>query len=166
MAFSEAKGIGAPRPARTESPMKTDPSTANADFWNEPCGSQAARMLGVTDASLKSLKIFDDWYFDFYPYLKTYIPFEELKSCYPCRPDDVRFPAEERKSNFGVGRSLDDPSRKSGPISVDPVGCKFSLAPHRKVLGFRSRGHMRRREFITLLGATHRLVAPANRLCR
>ena len=59
--------------------MTADPSTANADFWNEPCGSQAARMLGVTDASIKSLRIFDDWYLDFYPYLKSYIPFADLK---------------------------------------------------------------------------------------
>ena len=59
--------------------MKIDPSTSNAAFWNEPCGSQAARMLGVTDASIESLRKFDDWYFKFYPYLNSYIPFTDLK---------------------------------------------------------------------------------------
>ncbi len=54
--------------------MKIDPSTSNAAFWNEPCGSHAARMLGVTDASIESLRKFDDWYLDFYPYLNSYIP--------------------------------------------------------------------------------------------
>ena len=59
--------------------MTADPSTANAGFWNEPCGSHAARILGVTDASIKSLRRFDDWYFDYYPYLDSYIPFTDLK---------------------------------------------------------------------------------------
>lgn len=59
--------------------MSTDPSAANATFWNEPCGSHAAKALGVKDASIESLKGFDDWYFNFYPYLRSYIPFSELK---------------------------------------------------------------------------------------
>lgn len=50
----------------------------NADFWNEICGSQLAQSLGVTDNSKQSLKRFDDWYFDFYPYLRKYIPFTNL----------------------------------------------------------------------------------------
>ena len=39
----------------------------------------AARALGVKDARIESLKRFDDWYFDFFPYLGLYIPFSELK---------------------------------------------------------------------------------------
>lgn len=50
----------------------------NAAFWNELCGSQLARTLGVTDSSPASLKKFDDWYFDFYPYLAKHIPFSEM----------------------------------------------------------------------------------------
>ena len=62
----------------------SDPNSArvaqeNADFWNEPCGSVAARALGVVDASPPSLAKFDHWYFDFYPYLFDHIPFEQLK---------------------------------------------------------------------------------------
>lgn len=54
-------------------------SVANAKFWNELCGSQLAKYLGITDASSESLKKFDDWYFDFYPYLDTHIGFDSLK---------------------------------------------------------------------------------------
>lgn len=50
----------------------------NAAFWNELCGTQMAKHLGVTDSSPASLKKFDDWYFGFYPYLSTHIPFREL----------------------------------------------------------------------------------------
>lgn len=54
-------------------------SKKNAVFWTELCGSQLARKIGVTDSSLESLQRFDKWYFDFYPYLKTHIPFEDLR---------------------------------------------------------------------------------------
>ncbi|WP_158412813.1 class I SAM-dependent methyltransferase [Hyphomicrobium nitrativorans] len=58
--------------------------TANLDeqniaFWNELCGSNQARVLGIADASPASLKKFDDWFLSFYPYLFLHIPFEELK---------------------------------------------------------------------------------------
>ena len=46
---------------------------ANADFWDELCGSGAARSLGIADASKGSLLKFDSWYFEFYPYLKEYV---------------------------------------------------------------------------------------------
>lgn len=59
--------------------MSTDPSAANAAFWNELCGSHAAKMLGVKDASIESLKRFDEWYFEYYPYLVSYVPFAELR---------------------------------------------------------------------------------------
>jgi len=54
-------------------------SSANASFWDELCGSQAAQVIGVKDSSVASLKRFDEWYFDFYPYLVKHIPFEELR---------------------------------------------------------------------------------------
>lgn len=58
-----------------------DPATdtANAAFWNELCGTQLAKSIGVEDDSAASLKKFDDWYFAFYPYLFHHIPFEDLK---------------------------------------------------------------------------------------
>ena len=57
-----------------------DVSQKNREFWNELCGSQLAKSLGITDSSKTSLKKFDDWYFDFYPYLFDHIPFSDLKN--------------------------------------------------------------------------------------
>lgn len=54
-------------------------SEKNAEFWNELCGSGLAKYLGITDSSPASLKKFDDWYFDFYPYLFDHIPFASMK---------------------------------------------------------------------------------------
>ena len=51
----------------------------NQKFWDELCGSQAAKLLGVTDSSPTSLAKFDTWYMDYYPYLAQHIPFAELK---------------------------------------------------------------------------------------
>lgn len=51
----------------------------NMSFWNELCGSHAAKVLGITDASPQSLRKFDDWFLGFYPYLFLHIPFEELR---------------------------------------------------------------------------------------
>lgn len=53
----------------------------NRAFWDELCGTQLARQLGVTDSQPSSLKKFDDWYMDFYPYLKRHVPFADLKGC-------------------------------------------------------------------------------------
>jgi 2-polyprenyl-3-methyl-5-hydroxy-6-metoxy-1,4-benzoquinol methylase len=53
-------------------------ASENARFWDELCGSQLAKYLGVTDSTPESLKRFDKWYFDFYPYLDKHIDFENL----------------------------------------------------------------------------------------
>src|SRR5260370_532855 len=56
----------------------TDIAAANASFWNELCGTNAARSLGITDASPAALARFDQWYFELYPYLERHIPFAAL----------------------------------------------------------------------------------------
>lgn len=56
-----------------------DISQKNSQFWNELCGTSLAKSLGITDSSPASLKLFDDWYFDLYPYLFKHIPFKELQ---------------------------------------------------------------------------------------
>ena len=48
-------------------------SRLNSEFWNELCGTNLARQLGIADSSPSSLKKFDDWYFGFYPYLKGHL---------------------------------------------------------------------------------------------
>jgi len=50
----------------------------NIAFWDELCGTQSAKTLGVTDNSPESLEKFDHWYLDFYPYLCQHIPVHEL----------------------------------------------------------------------------------------
>jgi SAM-dependent methyltransferase len=50
-------------------------SINNSAFWDELCGTHLATTLGISDASPASLKKFDDWYMDFYPYLYKHIPF-------------------------------------------------------------------------------------------
>ncbi|MBN8942077.1 MAG: class I SAM-dependent methyltransferase [Rhizobiales bacterium] len=62
--------------------MPSTPETtdrANVEYWNELCGTNLANHLGIKDASERSLKKFDDWFFSFYPYLFIHIPFDELK---------------------------------------------------------------------------------------
>lgn len=54
--------------------------SANAAFWNEMCGSQLARSLGVTGNTPEDLKRFDDWYFKLYPYLLgRHVPIADLR---------------------------------------------------------------------------------------
>lgn len=55
-------------------------SEKNSKFWDELCGSQLAKVLGIVDSTPASLKKFDDWYFDFYPYLFDHIPFDQMKN--------------------------------------------------------------------------------------
>jgi len=50
----------------------------NTEFWNELCGSQLARSLGITDHTPESLRRFDDAYLALYPYLTPYVTREDL----------------------------------------------------------------------------------------
>jgi SAM-dependent methyltransferase len=52
---------------------------ANATWWNELCGSSAARAWGVTDASIDSLRRYDDNFLRYYPYLDRHIPWTDLR---------------------------------------------------------------------------------------
>lgn len=51
---------------------------ANAEFWDELCGSTFAQALGITDHSQASLERFDRAYLDFYPYLLPRVGLEQL----------------------------------------------------------------------------------------
>ena len=52
---------------------------ANAEFWNELCGSSLARSLGIEEASTDNLRRFDAAYFSLYPYLHEYFTDESLE---------------------------------------------------------------------------------------
>ena len=56
----------------------SDIDQANIAFWDELCGTHLADVLGITDALPASLKRFDDWFFDFYPYLFDHVRLSEL----------------------------------------------------------------------------------------
>ncbi len=47
----------------------TSVSEANAEFWNEPCGTALARSIGIVEITPEALAQFDAAYFDYYPYL-------------------------------------------------------------------------------------------------
>ncbi|RUQ81552.1 class I SAM-dependent methyltransferase [Legionella septentrionalis] len=51
----------------------------NSSFWNELCGTQLAKELGVVDSSKESLAKFDRFYLDYYPYLAKYLFLDEIK---------------------------------------------------------------------------------------
>jgi ubiquinone/menaquinone biosynthesis C-methylase UbiE len=59
--------------------MSANIDQANAEFWNELCGSQLASTLGLSDHSPASLRKFDDAYFEMYPYLLPFIGPERWK---------------------------------------------------------------------------------------
>lgn len=52
---------------------------ANAAFWNELCGSEMARQIGLSDQSADSLRRFDEQLFRFYPHLDKYIPWNTFR---------------------------------------------------------------------------------------
>ena len=53
--------------------------SGNKLFWDELCGSALAKFLEINDASPESLKKFDDYYMDYYPYLDKYLSAEQFK---------------------------------------------------------------------------------------
>ena len=51
----------------------------NSKFWDEICGTARFRSLGLKEISPESLKKFDSWYMEYYPYLHKYLPLKQLK---------------------------------------------------------------------------------------
>ena len=56
---------------------QTTIDSANASFWNELCGSSAARAWGITDSSTELLRRYDENFLRFYPYLDRHIPWSQ-----------------------------------------------------------------------------------------
>ena len=52
---------------------------ANAEFWDELCGSWLAVSLGIKEVTPGNLRRFDDAYFSLYPYLFEYFMRESLQ---------------------------------------------------------------------------------------
>jgi SAM-dependent methyltransferase len=53
-------------------------SAANAEFWDELCGSHFAQSLGITEATPESLRRFDAAFFALYPYIFEFVPVATL----------------------------------------------------------------------------------------
>jgi SAM-dependent methyltransferase len=51
----------------------------NSIFWNDICGSYLAKDLGIADDSPASLKKYDDFYLDYYPYLLKHVPVDTFQ---------------------------------------------------------------------------------------
>ena len=97
----------------TGATAQADIDQVNAEFWDELCGTTQARELGIEDRSPASLKRFDDWYFDFYPYLAKHIPFAEL--------------AGQRVLEVGLGYG--SVSQKIATAGADYVGLDIAAGP-------------------------------------
>ena len=46
----------------------------NARFWDELCGTTLAVKLGITETNPESLRLFDQAYLEYYPYLLDFLP--------------------------------------------------------------------------------------------
>lgn len=57
---------------------QADIDRQNVEFWNELCGTQLARNLGITDFSASSLQKFDRYFLELYPYLTRYLQLDRL----------------------------------------------------------------------------------------
>ena len=90
-------------------------SRLNSDYWNQLCGSRAAQKLGITAGDPNAVAIFDNWFFDFYPYLASekFVPWSSLRS--------------SRVLEVGLGYgSL---TRRLDTVAKHIVSCDISNAP-------------------------------------
>ena len=85
--FTHAGG-GKPSIVRRDFEFVTHPTTyqdqtardaTNALFWDELCGSSAARAWGIIDSSLDTLRRYDENYLRFYSYLERHIRWAGLR---------------------------------------------------------------------------------------
>lgn len=88
-------------------------SKDNSTFWDELCGTQLAKTLGVTDDSVASLKKFDEWYLQFYPYLKHYL--------------DLRNMSDKKVLEIGLGYGTI--AQILAASSADYTGLDIALGP-------------------------------------
>jgi SAM-dependent methyltransferase len=101
-------------------------STKNSEFWDELCGSHLAKTLGIADSSIESLKRFDDWYFDFYPYLFDHIPFSNMKG----------------KKVLEIGLGYGSVSQRLAESGVDYTGLDIAQGPVSMVNQRLSQNHL------------------------
>lgn len=67
------------RPAAAPRAFAAGTDESNSRFWNDLCGSQLAKSLGIVDRGAESLDRFDRWYLDFYPYLDRHLALDRVR---------------------------------------------------------------------------------------
>jgi hypothetical protein len=80
------EGLARPRQAQTAAERaarcfhgrRTRARRPQRGFWDELCGTNLARTLGISDASEESLARFDEAYFALYSYLLDYFPWRSI----------------------------------------------------------------------------------------
>ena len=82
--------------------------SSNEEFWDEPCGFNAYTELGF-----KSSSDFDEWYFNFYPYLEDFVPFKSIK----------------RKKVLEVGLGMGSVSERLGREGAEFYGMDIAKGP-------------------------------------
>ncbi len=60
--------------------MKNSISQNNSKYWNEVCGSHAAKVWKIKNHSEKELSKFDKLYFEYYPYIMNYLFLNKLQN--------------------------------------------------------------------------------------
>ena len=60
--------------------MNESLDSKNSNFWTELCGTGLAINLGISDFSELSLKKFDDYYLNYYPFLKKYLHLSQVEN--------------------------------------------------------------------------------------
>lgn len=96
-----------------EARSQEDIDAANKEFWNTLCGSWAPKALGINDDSPASLKILDDWYMGYYPYLSTHIPLHAFSG----------------KRVLEVGLGYGTVSQKIAEAGADYLGMDIATSP-------------------------------------
>lgn len=87
----------------------------NSNYWAELCGSRATYKLGISAGNEDSVKVFDDWFFEYYPYLLngSLIDLENMKGA------DI----------LEIGLGYGSVGRKLSQISNSYLGIDISSGP-------------------------------------
>src|SRR2546428_4429000 len=137
----------------------------NAEFWDEICGSERARSLGIRDVSPENLQRFDEAYLQYYPYLERYIfpgnlPGKRVleiglgygtlgqvlasKGCRyhgldiaknPVTLMNYRFALQGLQGDLRVGSVLDLPYKEAAFDYVYSIGCLHHTGDLRRAVG-------------------------------
>ncbi|MBP6447515.1 MAG: class I SAM-dependent methyltransferase [Saprospiraceae bacterium] len=82
-------------------------------FWEELCGTYAFNRLGLKEINRENIILFDDYYWNYYPYLKKYLSIPEI----------------EKKNVLEIGLGFGTVSQYLFENAKSYVGVDFSINP-------------------------------------